>query len=183
MKIGLISDTHGDVEAWEKALKIFTDIDFAIHAGDILSSGPFNPIKPSYRPAELAEAINSAPFPTIFAKGNCDAEVDTLALDYPIESPYAFVYVNGLRILATHGHLYAKDKLAELGKRYKLDIIVRGHSHLRGINEDKGIAIVNPGSASLPHDEDQAPSVGIIEDRIIRIISLNDGIEIEQAEI
>ncbi|HEY3373991.1 MAG TPA: phosphodiesterase [Candidatus Aquicultor sp.] len=183
MKIGLISDTHGDLTAWKKALSLFGKIDIALHAGDILSSGPFNPRKPSYKPAELAEAINSASFPTIFAKGNCDAEIDTFAIDYPIESPYAFVFIDGLRIMVTHGHHYGEKELAELGRRYGLNLIVRGHSHLRGISADRDIMMVNPGSASLPKGEDETPSVGIIEGRSITIISLNDGMVIESAEI
>ncbi|MCL6473283.1 MAG: phosphodiesterase [Firmicutes bacterium] len=182
MRIGLISDTHGDLEAWERALQFLKDIDFAIHAGDILSSGPFNPRGPSYKPLELAKAINAAPFPTIFAKGNCDAPVDSNAIAYPIQSPFAFVYAEGLRIMATHGDIYSEDKLIEIGTRYALDLIISGHTHVRSIKAAVGITLVNPGSASLPKGgEGDFPTIGLIEDRVIRLISLEDGTEVERA--
>lgn len=183
LRIGLISDTHGDVDSWRKALDILGELDLAIHTGDILSSGPFNPRGPSYNPLELSREINFAPFPTIFAKGNCDADVDTIAIAYPIESPYAFVYAEGLRILATHGHLYNEDKLLEMGMRYMLHIIISGHTHVRGIKVREGIVMVNPGSASLPKDEDDIPSVGLIENRVVKLISLEDGSELERIEV
>lgn len=183
MRIGLISDTHGDVEAWRKAMDIFGDIDFAIHCGDILSSGPFNPRLPSYDPLELAKAINIAPFPTIFAKGNCDAEVDVNALVFPIEAPYTHVYVGRISILATHGHLYSREQLIDMGRRYNLTLIISGHTHVRGIEPVENVKVINPGSASLPKGDDDIPSVGLIEDRTVRLISLKDGSELERAEI
>lgn len=183
MRIGLISDTHGYLDAWEKALKVFGVVDFAIHTGDILSSGPFNPRTVSYKPVELAEAMNGSMFPLIFAKGNCDAEVDSMALGYPIQAPYAFIYANGLKILATHGHLYNEKKLVDMGSLYELDVIVSGHSHVRGIDTRNGIILVNPGSAALPKTTDEIPTVGIIENGVISLVSLIDGSEIERVEI
>ncbi|NCO66788.1 MAG: hypothetical protein AUK32_05900 [Candidatus Aquicultor secundus] len=182
MKIGLISDTHGYVDGWRKAVELFGDVEFAIHTGDILSSGPFNPRLESYNPLELAKAINFALFPTIFAKGNCDAEVDTFAIAFPIQNPYAFIYAEGLRIMATHGHLYNEDKLVEMGRRYVLDVIVSGHTHVRGIKVKEGIVFVNPGSAALPKGEDEITSVGIIENRTVRLLSLDDGAELDRIE-
>ncbi|HZD60869.1 MAG TPA: phosphodiesterase [Anaerolineae bacterium] len=183
MRIGLISDTHGYIDAWEKAVEMFKHVDLVIHTGDILSSGPFNPRLPSYKPTELAKAINDAPFPVIFARGNCDAEVDAIALDYPIQSPYALVLVDNLRMMATHGHLHNEDELIELGHRYKLDIMISGHTHMEGIKKRDGLYLVNPGSALLPKGTRNVPTIGLIEDNQIRIVSLEDGIEIDKAEI
>jgi len=182
LRIGLISDTHGYVEGWNKAVEIFGNIEFAIHTGDILSSGPFNPRTAGYDPLGLARAINFAPFPTIFSKGNCDAEVDMLAIAFPIQSPYAFIYADGLRIMATHGHILEEDEIIEMGRRYALDLIIQGHTHVRGIKERNGITLVNPGSASLPKGDDDFTTCGLIEDRTVKIISLDDGAIIEQAE-
>lgn len=117
-----------------------------------------------------------------FAKGNCDAAVDSNAIAYPIQSPFAFVYAEGIRIMATHGDVYGEDKLIELGTRYKLDLIISGHTHVRSIKSAVGVTLVNPGSASLPKGGEQdLPTVGIIEDRLIRLISLEDGAELERA--
>ena len=187
MKIGLISDTHGYVDAWNKALALFGEIDFAIHTGDILSSGPFNPRLESYQPAELAKAMNVAPFPILFARGNCDAEIDAQVLNHPIQSPYAFTLVDGLRMLATHGHLHSEEELAELGRRYRLHLIVRGHTHIKGIQKVGDIYLVNPGSAALPKDETGVPTAGLLEGVgdgfSLEIISLEDGTVIDRADI
>ena len=42
MKIGIISDTHGDLVQVEKALKILEDCKYIIHCGDVLYHGPRN---------------------------------------------------------------------------------------------------------------------------------------------
>jgi putative phosphoesterase len=183
VKIGLISDTHGYVDAWEKALEIFKGIDLLIHAGDILGSGPFNPRLGGYGPADLAMSLNKAPFPIVFAKGNCDAEIDTLALEYPIEAPYALIRKGDLSILATHGHLYDDNKLIEMGSMYKLDLIVRGHTHIRGIKKIDKLSIINPGSAALPKNSDEIPSVALIEQRTAKLVSILDGSILQETQI
>ena len=77
MKIGIISDTHGHEDAWQKAFdKHFKDADLILHAGDVLYHGPRNPMKADYNPAGLAEKINHSPIPVVIARGNCDASVD-----------------------------------------------------------------------------------------------------------
>ncbi len=44
MKIGVISDTHGDYKSWIKAWNFLKDSDIILHAGDVLYHGPRNPI-------------------------------------------------------------------------------------------------------------------------------------------
>ncbi|GFP35450.1 uncharacterized protein HKBW3S43_01241, partial [Candidatus Hakubella thermalkaliphila] len=41
---GLMSDTHGDLEAVEKSFHILDGCDFILHAGDVLYHGVFNPM-------------------------------------------------------------------------------------------------------------------------------------------
>ncbi len=174
MKLGAISDTHGDTQAWERALVVFTGCDFVVHCGDILYHGPFNPILPSYSPRDLATAINEAPFPLVFAKGNCDSEVDQLALSFPIQQPLALVYAGGLTLIAVHGHQYDEKGLESLGREYGVDLIIRGHTHERGIRKFDDLVVLNPGSASIP--KTGAPSVATIDtdSRVIEIIDLEE---------
>jgi putative phosphoesterase len=87
LKIGVISDTHGDVKAFTDALDVLNDTDILIHCGDIFYHGLFNMIKDSYNPLELAKIFNSIKKPIIYSKGNCDSEVDQLALDFNILDP------------------------------------------------------------------------------------------------
>lgn len=174
MKIGIISDTHGDTLCWEKALGVFAGCELVLHAGDILNHGPFNPILPTYNPLALAHKMNEAPFPILFAKGNCDSDVDTIALEYPIQAPYALALLGGLAVVVTHGDKMDDEALVELGKRYSLSVIVSGHSHVYRLDRHGAVMLVNPGSASLPKGAG-IPTVGLIEDKIAKIVDLNSG--------
>ena len=110
MKVGIISDTHGHEMRWTLAYeKFFKDADLIIHSGDVLYHGPRNPMLEDYNPAGLAERINTSPVPVIIAKGNCDSEVDAMVLEGPVQTPYAYVMIDGFRIVATHGHTVETD--------------------------------------------------------------------------
>ena len=104
MKIGVISDTHGHEQRFALAVeKFFGDADVIMHAGDVLYHGPRNPMLADYNPAKLAERINACSAQVIIARGNCDSDVDQLVLNSPIQAPYAYAFVNGRRIVMTHG--------------------------------------------------------------------------------
>ncbi len=75
-RLGIISDTHGNLRAWQAALAVWGEVDMILHAGDVLYHGPKNPLPEGYGPRELSEAMNASPVPLLFAQGNCDAEED-----------------------------------------------------------------------------------------------------------
>ncbi len=182
MRIGLVSDTHGDKVGWEKAQVFLKKTDLVLHAGDILNHGVFNPILDSYAPKELAQMMNDFPVPLMFARGNCDSEVDQMALENPILSEYSLVEIGGLRIIILHGHQHAEEDLFGLAKRWKVKLVVRGHTHIHSIEEAEGVVMVNPGSPSLPKG-DEVPTIGLIEDGLIRIMDLDRDEEISRLEI
>ena len=162
MRIGVISDTHGDVLSWSLALDIFKDVEYVIHAGDILYHGPFNPILPTYNPMKLAEKLNKSPVPIIFARGNCDSSVDTLALEYPIQNPYAFIFAEGLRIMVNHGDTPEPANLVDLANRYRIDIVITGHTHAYQLERAGKVILLNPGSPSIPKGK-KIPTVAVID--------------------
>ena len=162
MKIGVVSDTHGDLKGWRAAQGVFKGADYIVHAGDILYHGPFNPILTTYNPLKLAKDLNRSPIPIIFAKGNCDSDVDTLALEYPIENPYAFIFVEGLRIMVNHGDRLESKSLADLAKKYLIDILIIGHTHIYQVERSDDIIILNPGSPSIPKGAG-IPTVAVIK--------------------
>lgn len=174
MRIGLISDTHGDLEAWLRAVDLLGEIDLMLHAGDHLYHGVFNPVLETYVPGNLAQAMNESPFPILHAKGNCDSEVDQNALNDPILDPYALLMLENAQIMVIHGDRYDEAGLFGMAERLGVKIIVRGHTHISGIKERGGIIMVNPGSPSLPKG-DCIPSVGLIEEKTVKILSLGDG--------
>ncbi|MHB1041904.1 MAG: phosphodiesterase [Eubacteriales bacterium] len=179
MIVGVISDTHGDVRSWRKAVEeFFKDAALIIHAGDVLYHGPRNPLTPGYNPPALSALINSCPAPVLFARGNCDAEVDQLMLDYPIQSPYAFLQVGSIRIMAHHGDGMDRDEALRLSRLYRADLFISGHTHVPSLEEESGVILLNPGSPSLPKG-DGRPAVAVLEcggDSIaVKIIYLDDG--------
>lgn len=183
MKIGIISDTHGSLAAWQQAFnQYFHSADLMIHCGDVLYHGPRNPLPEGYDPAGLAAALNQLTVPILFAKGNCDAEVDQMVLNHPLEAPYIHCYLPGLRILVHHGHLFTPDTLpAQTTAGYNL--VISGHTHLPGITKINGITWLNPGSPSLPKTADKEPSIALLEDRDLRIIHLRTATTIAESQL
>ena len=98
MKIGVISDTHGSLFYFEKALECLSDCDVLLHAGDVLYHGPRNDLPKDYNPKGLIAKLNSLDN-IIIARGNCDADVDQMVINHPIQSPYVISQFGEVRIL------------------------------------------------------------------------------------
>ncbi len=160
MKIGVMSDTHGSLHFFEIAMKYLGDCDKIIHAGDILYHGPRNDIPGGYNPKALAERINTLDN-IIFVKGNCDSDVDQMVIDHPIQNPYTMLDVDGISIMVTHGYIKSKDEMIEEAKKYKVDILIYGHTHKKELVKSGSLVVLNPGSTSIPKDGSR--SVAIIE--------------------
>ena len=178
MKIGVISDTHGNVTALNKALEFMSDADLIVHAGDVLYHPPRLGFMDGYDIPAFAEALNSLTIPIIIAQGNCDAQVYEELLQMPVQSPYAYVSSGGIRILINHGHLLTKDQMIDLGRKYKADYFISGHTHFPVLENVGDMVLMNPGSPSIPKleiDGKTIPSVGIIMENGARIIGINDG--------
>lgn len=154
MKIGIISDIHGYPHVFEKALEEFKDCSVILCAGDVLYHGPRNPILKGYDPKSLVEIIKNSKIPFITAKGNCDSDVDSTILEMPFME-YIFYEVNGTRFMVNHGDKMSKDELIKLSKYYKVDVIIRGHTHIRENEIIDGVHYINPSSPVLPKDSNK----------------------------
>lgn len=177
MKIGVISDTHGSAGCWAMAYNnFFCNSDLIFHAGDVLYHGPRNRMTDDYRPAKLAEAIKQCPVPIIAARGNCDSDVDASVLSLPMASPYAFAYVNGKRIVITHGHLVeTQEEKSEMAARLKADIFISGHTHVPVLEHIGKTIFLNPGSPSVSKREDGRSTFALMDERNISIRDLYTG--------
>ena len=162
MKIGLLSDTHGDLAAFEKAYEFLEDSDVIMHSGDLFYHGLFNSIKDTYNPLELSKLVNKIKKPVIFSRGNCDSEVDQLAVDFNILDPVRIFCHNENIIYLHHGHKKNDEDLLDLSKKFRFNIVVSGHTHICRIEKKENVIFINPGSPSLPKSGNP-PSVGIID--------------------
>ncbi|HOQ81956.1 MAG TPA: phosphodiesterase [bacterium] len=172
MKIIIISDTHGSVGVWDK-IKGYIDSDTTciIHAGDLYSFGPRNPLPEGYDPGTLANQLNSIAVPLICSKGNCDSDVDQTISNFPLCNPFAFIFYDGLRIFITHGHLFNKEQLICLSKQWSIDLVVSGHTHVAGLESIGNTVFFNPGSCALPKN---FPGIGLLYNRCLELYNLND---------
>lgn len=175
MKIGLFSDTHGDLQAFRQAYEIIKDADLFMHSGDLFYHGLFNLIKETYDPLELSKFINGIKKPIIYSKGNCDSEVDQLAVDFNILDPVRIFYYEHHIIYLHHGHKKKDEEIIDLSKKFKFNIVMSGHTHIYRIEKKDNVIFVNPGSPSLPM-RGNSPSIGLIDFDCnkINIINIKD---------
>ena len=181
MKIGVISDTHGIVPAWHKAMGLFANADLIIHSGDVLYHPPRIAPMQGYDIPSMVQLINSSPIPIIIARGNCDPEVYEELLELPVQSPYAFVQLADLPILVYHGHSPDPDYVRRLALRYRPGVLITGHTHIPVIERIEKTIHLNPGSPAHPKLERGGvviPTVGLIEGGKVRVVELDTGKEI-----
>ena len=153
MKIIFFSDIHGVPSTVEKLLAHADRLqaEQLVLLGDVLYHGPRNGVPGFYDPAKVAELLNARREQILAVRGNCDAEVDQMMLNFPIMADYAELAVENHRFFLTHGHLWNAENLPALPAGTTL---VHGHPPLP---EDRvlecGIRIFNPGSISLPKQQ------------------------------
>lgn len=116
MKLMFISDIHGSSLYAQKAIDTYKQekADKLIILGDILYHGPRNDLPEEYAPKKVISLLNAYKKDIIAVRGNCDAEVDQMVLDFPIRSDFATVDVDGHHFFLTHGHLFDEDNLPGL---------------------------------------------------------------------
>ena len=186
MKIGVMSDTHGSLLYLDKALEVLSDCDILLHNGDILYHGPRNDLPKGYNPKAVVERINSLNNITI-AKGNCDADVDQMVINHPIEAPFVHKKIDNISVLMDHGYQKSREELMKEARDLSVDILILGHTHVKELSVDKDLIVLNPGSTSIP--KDGSHSVATIEvlnndsddefELEINIIDINTGKIIE----
>ena len=156
MRYMIISDIHGSSLFLEKALDIFKkeSYDFLIILGDILYHGPRNPIPEGHNPQAVVKLLNDISDKIIACRGNCEAEVDQMLLNFPCMSDYSQVINDDVRLFATHGHLYSADNFPKSAHK---QIFLYGH---------------NPGSITPPK-ENRPHTYAIYENDTLTVYDLN----------
>ena len=150
MKILVASDIHGSAYYCRELIKAYNEekSDLLLLLGDILYHGPRNPLPKDYNPQEVASLLNPMADKIISVQGNCDSEVDSLVLDFPVLNKTATLFVDGKRIFAFHGHAPENDYPKPGG----CDLLLSGHTHVPTVKTINGYPAFNPGSTSLPKE-------------------------------
>ena len=174
MKFLIASDIHGSA-AWCRRLMDALDAeqpDRLLLLGDILYHGPRNDLPEGYAPKEVIAMLNPLASSIIAVRGNCEAEVDQMVLDFPCMADYTTIF-DPAAALAADGSAREKpgcdnsvDKLPELPAG---SILLYGHTHKK-VSEPapthEGVWAFNPGSVSIP--KDGTHSYGVYENGAVR---------------
>lgn len=174
MKFMFASDIHGSAFYCQKMLDAYREekADRLVLLGDILYHGPRNDLPKGYAPKEVIEMLNPMKQEIYAVRGNCEAEVDQMVLDFPVMADFCVLVMNEKTIYASHGHIYNKDHLPPLKEG---DIFVHGHTHVLTAQKMEDYILLNPGSVSLPK-EGNVPTYGILKDGIFLIKDFENNI-------
>ncbi len=162
MKIGIMADTHDNLNATEKAIGFFNgkEAEHVLHAGDLIS--PFTAAKFSDLEAEFH-----------YVWGNNDG--DKIHTNSKLEQigaergeEFKSLEIGGLKIALLHGT--DEEIVDSLSKNQKFDLVVRGHTHEPEIREKP--LVINPGPASGYLAERQTVAVFDTEEREGKIFEL-----------
>jgi len=143
MKVGIISDTHDNMKAVEKAIEVFKKegVDTIIHCGDMVA--PFILKK-------------FAGFKLYYVFGNNDGEKRLLIENckkngFTYEEQPLFLELGGKKLAVFHGfgNIEKTKKIIEIfAKSGEFDIIIYGHTHKIDIREVGKTKIINPGECA-----------------------------------
>lgn len=166
MKYLIVSDIHGASDSAKIIVDKFNSekCDLIICLGDILYHGPRNDLPNNYNPKEVIKILNPLANKIIAIKGNCEAEVDQMVLDFKIHDSLN-MEINSLRCHLEHGH-HLDSYNGEA------DIILYGHTHIPDNSYKNGIMYFNPGSITIPKNNTKR-SYAIWDNNIITLYDIN----------
>lgn len=181
MKLVIASDLHGAAPAVRSlAARIEAEApDRVLLLGDLLYHGPRNDLPEGYAPREVASVLNGMAARITAVRGNCDAEVDQMVLDFPVMADYATLFDEaGRELFLTHGHVFGAgmhNSVDHVPALPEGSALVYGHTHIK-VNEASearpGLWLFNPGSVSIP--KDGTHSYGIYEGGAFRHVILEE---------
>ena len=151
MKILVASDIHGSSYYCRKLLERLDaeGADRMLLLGDLLYHGPRNELPQEYETKSVTAQLNARKERIFAVRGNCDADIDQVVLEFPIMAEYCILSVGTRLIYATHGHIFSEDHPPMLKKG---DILLHGHTHVPKCVDHGDFIYMNPGSVSLPKE-------------------------------
>ena len=169
MKYLVVSDIHGASDSASFIAEKFKNggFDYILCLGDVLYHGPRNDLPFSYNPKDVIRILNPLSDKIICVKGNCEAEVDQMVLNFKIHDYYDFK-LNNLFVHLEHGHhLDEYDGDA--------DIILSGHTHVPLIEKIDEQIFINPGSITIPKNSSKR-GYAILDDKALTLYTIDDEI-------
>jgi len=154
MDVGVIADTHDNVEAVERAVAIFEDrdIEVLLHCGDVIAP----PVVPFFEGFEVHAVL-----------GNNDGEVagleaafEALGSGSQLHGRFAELRIDGVDVAMLHGEDRSEvEAHAESGD---YEFVCFGHHHEREQQSVGGTTVLNPG-AHFPTVPEEHRTVAIVD--------------------
>ena len=165
MKWMIASDIHGSAKYCRELLAAFDreGADRLLLLGDLLYHGPRNDLPEGYAPKEVISLLNQRKDRLFCVRGNCEAEVDQMVLDFPVLADYMLLYESGRMIYATHGHHAGEQNPPPFAPG---SILLNGHTHVPACTDHGDWLYLNPGSVSIPKENSPRGYMILEEDRI-----------------
>lgn len=164
MKLLVASDIHGSATWCGRLMDAIEreGPDRVVLLGDLLYHGPRNDLPEGYAPKQVIPMLNGIADRVIACRGNCEAEVDQMVLDFPCMADYVVVLDEGAsggrELFCTHGHRFGAGypgSADDLPRLPEGSALLFGHTHVK-VNERcakvPGVWAFNPGSVSIPKD-------------------------------
>lgn len=152
MKLLIASDIHGSSlycqQLFEAAER--ENPDRILLLGDLLYHGPRNDLPEGYAPKQVIAMLNSYREKLLCVRGNCEAEVDQMVLEFPVLAEYCLLELDGHLIFATHGHHQNEAAPPSLQAG---DVLLCGHTHIPACRTCGSFFYLNPGSVSIPKEK------------------------------
>ncbi len=138
MHVGIVADTHDNVEAARAATDVFEEegVEVIVHCGDFVAP----PVIDAFEGFELHGVL-----------GNNDGEIsgleaafDALGTGSELHGRFADLEFDGLSMAVLHGESLAEVRALAAGETY--DYVCYGHHHEREHETDGRTTVVNPGA-------------------------------------
>lgn len=148
MKLMIASDVHGSAKRCREMLDRFDEEEAGrlVLLGDLLYHGPRNDLPEEYDPKAVAQMLNGVKERLLCVRGNCDAEVDQMVLEFPMLAEYAVIAAKNRLVYLTHGHRANEQSPMPLGEG---DILLCGHTHIPKLAVHEKFVYMNPGSVTM----------------------------------
>lgn len=152
MKWFIASDIHGSSYYCKKMLEAYEreGAQRILLLGDLLYHGPRNDLPEGYAPRQVIELLNPLSDRLYCVRGNCEAQVDQMVLDFPVLADYLLLSEGEGLIFATHGDVFHEKHLPPLRRG---DILLHGHTHVPACRVHETYVYLNPGSVSIPKED------------------------------
>ncbi len=154
MLVGVISDTHDNVAAVERAVAAFEEreVETVLHCGDVIAP----PVVPFFEGLTVHAVI-----------GNNDGELDgldrafrSLGRESSLHGRFFETEFGGARFAVLHGE--SKAAVEELAESGDYDYICYGHHHERECRTVGETTVLNPG-AQFPTVDEEHRSVAVVD--------------------